>query len=60
MRTDTPEEINARYADPVYRCFSCRTPTGLHWYRDTSCPICSRPECIAACDAQWNKALSED
>lgn len=60
MRTDTLDQINVRYPDRVYRCFSCRAPTGLHWYRDPSCPICARPEYIADCDTEWNKALSED
>lgn len=55
----TPDEINSRYPVPVYRCRVCRTPTGLHWYRGTSCPVCPRPECIKVCDSEWDEALSE-
>jgi hypothetical protein len=52
----SPDEINARPGGPFYRCFHCRTDKGLSWYRGTSCPICDKPECIAACDQEWDRA----
>lgn len=56
--TKTPDEINSQYPDPVYRCRGCHVGSGLHWYRDTSCPVCSKPECIAQVDAEWAAALA--
>ena len=54
----TPDEINSKTDNPYYRCFGCRVATGLHWYRDTSCPVCSKPECIALVDAEWAAGLA--
>ena len=56
----SPDDINARNPErPVYRCFGCRTDKGLSWYNGTSCPICPRPECVAACDREWERAYQE-
>lgn len=52
----SPDEINARYPEPVYRCRNCRAATGLRWFGDTSCPVCSRPECYDAVSAEYQAA----
>lgn len=56
----SPDDINAERGAPVYRCRPCRAETGLSWYRGTSCPVCSRPECIAALDAEWLQAYEDE
>lgn len=55
----SPDEINAAPGGPFYRCRRCRVATGLSWYRGTSCPVCSKPECIAFCDREWQQAYDE-
>lgn len=52
LYTPTPDEIN-RKNGAQYRCRPCGANSGLSWYRGTSCPVCSNPECISALDAEW-------
>jgi hypothetical protein len=55
----SPDQINAQFGKPVYHCRPCKAETGLHWYRGTSCPVCSKPECTAALDHEWQQAYDE-
>lgn len=55
----TPDEINARPGGPFYSCRRCHATTGLHWYRGTSCPVCSDPACTAFCDREWDAEMSQ-
>jgi hypothetical protein len=59
MSNLSPDQINARHEKAVYHCRACRVESGLHWYRGTSCPVCSKPECIQFCDREWDQALQE-
>lgn len=52
----TPDDVNQRDGVMHYRCRSCRVDHGLHWYRGTSCPVCSKPECIKFCDDEFAQA----
>lgn len=54
----SPDEINKQHGKAVYRCRNCRTEEGLHWYRDTSCPVCSNDACIKLCDDEWREMLT--
>ena len=54
----SPDQINAKNGTN-YRCRPCGAKSGLHWYRGTSCPVCDKPECAAALDAEWEQALLE-
>lgn len=57
---ETPDQINAKPGGPFYRCRKCRTAKGLSWYRGTSCPVCSDPECIAFCNQEWRRAMEQE
>lgn len=56
----SPDAINARHPEPVYRCRACRVSMGLSWYRGTSCPVCADPNCIAFCDREWADAYASN
>ena len=50
----TPDEINLKHG-ASYRCRPCGATSGLHWYRGTSCPVCSNPECTKALNKEWSQ-----
>lgn len=54
----SPDQINEKHG-ASYKCRACRISTGLHWYRSTSCPVCSKPECIAKLDCEWAEMEEE-
>lgn len=53
----SPDAINAKHGEPVYRCRVCRVATGLQWFNGTSCPVCSKQECCDALWREWDAAL---
>lgn len=55
----SPDEINLDLNRVVYRCRACGVGTGLHWFHGTSCPACSRPECVQKLEAEWKAAYEE-
>jgi hypothetical protein len=44
-RYPNPHEINEKHGEIFYRCRICQSADKLHWYGDTSCPVCSNPTC---------------
>lgn len=48
----SPDEINLKNG-AHYRCRPCGATSGLHWYRGTSCPVCSKPECTQSLNEEW-------
>jgi hypothetical protein len=55
-----PHEINERHGQIFYRCRPCQSSENLHWYRGTSCSVCSKPECTVALDKEWAIMLKEN
>lgn len=54
-----PHDIKMSDGSPAYSCRPCGATENLHWYRDTSCPVCSNPECSAALDKEWAEAWGQ-
>lgn len=55
----TPDQINEQHGQIFYRCRNCRAATGLSWWGGTSCPVCSRQECIEAVRREYHEAFDE-
>ena len=56
----SPEEINAKHGKPTWRCWGCKTETGLHWHHGWSVAVCDKPECGQAYDAVVAKQVAEE
>jgi len=54
----TPDQINEKNG-AKYHCRACGVMTGLHWFNGTSCPVCSKPECQATLQREWDEAYRE-
>lgn len=52
----SPDDINKRHGEIIYRCRPCQAAIGLSWFANTSCPVCARPECHAALGAEYQAA----
>lgn len=52
-----PHEIKGVYGEIIYKCRVCHASEKLHWYGGTSCPVCDRPECIAALNEEFQEAM---
>lgn len=53
----TPDEINERHGEVIYRCRPCGAEKDLQWYRETSCPVCRRQECHSELDREFEEAM---
>lgn len=51
-----PHEIRRPDGSPAYSCRGCNATENLHWFGDTSCPVCSKPECHKKLSDEWNAA----
>jgi hypothetical protein len=54
-----PHEIRMSDGSPAYRCYLCGAAENLSWFLGTSCPVCPRPECRAACGAEYQRGYDE-
>jgi hypothetical protein len=59
-RYPEPHEIRGKDGEVYYRCRVCWSPDALIWYRGTSCPVCSKPECREAVDREWASMTKGD
>lgn len=46
----SPEGINREHGKPVWKCWGCKTETGLHWHNGWSVAMCNNPECAKGYD----------
>ena len=51
----SPEGINRTHGKPVWRCWGCKSETGLHWHNGWSVAMCQK----AACATAYNKMCAE-
>lgn len=60
MSTLSPDQINEKHGRVAYRCRVCHAESGLQWFNDTSCPVCSKPGCIKELWREWDEALASN
>lgn len=53
-----PHEIRRADGSAAYHCRACRAEENLRWFRGTSCPVCSKPECSAELNVEYMTAYS--
>lgn len=44
----SPEGINKTHGKAVWKCWGCKSETGLHWYNGWSVAMCRKQECAAS------------
>lgn len=44
----SPDEINTKHGNAVWKCVTCRAESGLHWWHGLSVAVCNNEACGAA------------
>ena len=60
MSYKLPHEIRSKDGTSIYRCRSCGTDENLRWFGGTSCPVCTKIECINEIRREFNEAYFSD
>lgn len=55
----SPEGINKAHGKATWKCWGCKSETGLHWHNGWSVAMCKKPECAASYNTMCKSQLDE-